>query len=93
VSGAAASAFARLGILNAMLRKPRSMQEMLTDPHFTYQVGRLVGAAEMAAHHMQMHGDEETKSAGVALKTVVDWFFVTDQDAKRGPTHEDVRPE
>ena len=69
------------------------MQEMLNDPHFTYQVGRLVGASEMAAHHMQLHGDEETKSAGLALKTVVDWFFVSEQDMKRGVTPEDVGPE
>jgi hypothetical protein len=68
------------------------MQEMLNDPHFTYQVGRLVGAAEMAAHHMQLHGDEETKSAGVALKAVVDWFFVSGEEAKRGAIPEELPP-
>lgn len=68
------------------------MQEMLNDPHFTYQVGRLVGAAEMAAHHMQLHGDEETKSAGVALKAVVDWFFISGEDTKRGTTPEEPPP-
>ena len=47
----------------------------------------------MAAHHMQLHGDEETKSAGLALKSVVDWFFISSDDVKRGATPEDARPE
>jgi hypothetical protein len=71
--------------LRRNVRQFRKMDELIQDPNFTYQIGRLVGASEMAAHHMKTHGDEETKSVGGALSNVVDWFFVSNESQKALP--------
>jgi hypothetical protein len=56
-------------------RRSRDLNELLRDPHFPYHVGRLMGAAEMAAHWMITQEDPQTKQMGRRLADIVSWFF------------------
>jgi hypothetical protein len=56
-------------------RKPRPMEDLLRDSALPYQIGRLIGAAEMAAHQLQLRGDDETKQIGAKLAEMTGWFF------------------
>lgn len=64
----------------------------MRDPHFHYQVGRLIGAGEMAGHWMSLQKDEQTQEMGKKLQETVGWFF-TDEHPQIPPTHgQDVTP-
>lgn len=56
-------------------RKARPLDELLKDPHFPYQVGRLIGASEMVSHWLELQKDETAQEMGRKLGTVVDWYF------------------
>ena len=58
------------------LRKPRPQEELVNDPGLPFQLWRLVGACEMAAHVLSMREDEEAKAIGVKLTGISDWFFI-----------------
>jgi len=64
---------------DALSHKVRPMEEILRDSGFPYHVGQLTGAAEMAAHWMTLHEDEEVKAMGAKLGEVVRWFFAEDE--------------
>lgn len=55
----------------------RPHREMEQDPGFPYQVGRLVGAAEMAAVAMRNGklSADELSDFGARLELVTAWFF------------------
>jgi hypothetical protein len=53
--------------------KPRLVS---SDPRFNYQVGRLVGATEMMANYMHLHGDE--KAQGMAARAFLSLEFFLD---------------
>lgn len=55
------------------------MEELLRDSSFPYQVGRLAGAAEVLAHWLMVHGDDEAKAMGAKLDNVVAWFFFPEE--------------
>jgi hypothetical protein len=62
-------------------KKPRPMEELLRDSAFPYQVGKLVGAASMAAYWMTLSEDDESKKMGEKLNEMVGWFY-TEQNRK-----------
>jgi hypothetical protein len=55
---------------------------MAEDPSFHLQVGRLVGASEMAAALLMVGklSAQELGDVGVRLQKVTDWFLVRDGD-------------
>lgn len=54
------------------LRKPT---ELHSDPNFHYMVGRLVGATEMLARYMQIHGDAQGKEMGQRVDALLGFFY------------------
>lgn len=58
-------------------RKPKNYGDMIADPAFVYQIGRLIGATEMASQLLTTT-DPPPDYAGIGenLAQVVDWFFV-----------------
>jgi hypothetical protein len=56
-------------------KKQRDLGELQTDPHFPFYVGRLVGAAEMTSHWLQLQPDNYDKDMGKRLAMVVGWFL------------------
>lgn len=58
------------------MRRARSLNDVLEDKNFVYQVGKLVGAAEMTSHWLQLQKEnEEAQALGAKLHEVVGWFF------------------
>ena len=55
----------------------------MNDPNFPYQVGRLVGAAEMTAQLLKLGklSAQEVVDVGVALEGVTNWFLERDKVA------------
>lgn len=64
-------------------RSPRDINKLLEDPQFPFQVGRLMGAAEMTSHWMMIQADEQQREVGRRLAQVVDWFFDDDNKTVR----------
>jgi hypothetical protein len=60
-------------------RKQRPMEDLLRDNALLFQIGRVVGAAQLAAVTMSQSGDENLKMQGAKLDEMVQWFF---EDAK-----------
>jgi hypothetical protein len=56
-------------------RKPKRFDEMVTDSVFPYQVGRLVGSAEMAGHLLTSQEHPDVKQIGERLLAQVNWFY------------------
>lgn len=56
-------------------RKPRQLEDLIRDSGFVFQTGRLVGAAELAAHWMVMQDNEEAKSMGNKLHNIVQFYY------------------
>jgi hypothetical protein len=54
------------------LRRP---DDMLNDPLTHLMTGRLIGAAEMTARYLQIHGDEQAKQVGHRLDDILEFFF------------------
>ena len=52
-------------------RKPKTYDVMVTDPVFPYQVGRLVGASEMAAQLLVNQENPDNKKIGEQMGEVV----------------------
>jgi hypothetical protein len=69
-------------------RKPKTYGEMIADPAFVYQIGRLVGAAEMSSRLLADSSDPAAQSIGSALGTATEWFFRSDPNLSNPP----VRP-
>ena len=61
--------------MSLRLRKPA---ELTTDPHYWIMVGRLIGASEMTARYMNVHGTEEMKQLSDRLDDILQFFFVND---------------
>jgi hypothetical protein len=70
-------------------RRGRNFEDLMRDPHFHYQVGRLIGAGEMAGHWMSLQKEEQTKEMGAKLQETVGWFFI-DEEHKASPPTEGV---
>ena len=70
-----------------MRSRPRPIEELIRDPAFPYQVGRLSGAAELVAHWLMIHGDEEGKAMGEKLQEVVSFstFRTRRSSGRRAP--------
>jgi hypothetical protein len=51
----------------------------MEDPYFPYQMGRLVGASEMAASLLTNQDSPDVKAIGANLGRVVEWFFEPDR--------------
>ena len=58
-----------------MLRRPRRFETLSSDPQFVYQMGRLVGAAEMAGRLLTTQEQPDVQKIGENLTAVVAWFF------------------
>jgi hypothetical protein len=56
-------------------RKPKDFDKLSADPVFHYQMGRLVGAAEMAGQLLTNQENPDVKQIGNNLNNVVGWFF------------------
>jgi hypothetical protein len=56
-------------------RKPKDFEKLSADPVFHYQMGRLVGAAEMAGQLLTNQENPDVKQIGNNLNHVVGWFF------------------
>lgn len=56
-------------------KKQRDLAELQTDPYFPFYVGRLVGAAEMTSHWLQLQPGSDGKDMGMRLAIVVGWFL------------------
>lgn len=54
------------------LRTPVDLQQ---DPNFNFMVGRLVGASEMMARYLQIHGDEKGKGMGTRVDALLTFFY------------------
>jgi len=61
--------------VSILYRKPKPLNMLMRDPAFPYQVGRLVGAAEMAGQLLLHQEHPDTNVIGTNLATVVGWFF------------------
>lgn len=55
------------------LRKPEDLQN---DPLTHLMTGRLIGAAEMTARYLQIHGDEQAQEIGKRLDNILAFFLV-----------------
>lgn len=76
-------------------RKPKTYGEMVADPAFVYQIGRLVGSAEMASNLLSDSSDPHSQSIGAYLSDTVSWFFRADSNLTTRPSSEPttlVRP-
>lgn len=56
-------------------RRVRGINELMADPEFPYMIGRMVGAAEMAAYWMELQDEPQTQSMGKRLHGVTAWFL------------------
>lgn len=61
------------------MRTPKPFADVSQDSHFSYQMGRLVGAAEMASQLLQTQDNPDIKTIGNNLAKVVDWFFMPEK--------------
>lgn len=61
----------------------RPYRKMVEDPGFHLQVGRLVGASEMAAALLLVGklSAQELADVGARLQSVTDWFLIRDEDS------------
>lgn len=64
-------------------RRAKSYGEMIADPAFVYQIGRLIGAAEMSSKLLASNSDPEAKAIGHGLENVVNWFFTPEAQTQR----------
>lgn len=69
-----------------LFRKARPMEELLQDRAFSFHVGQLMGAAEMASHWLKLREDPEAKAMGEKLAEVVGWFFTDPERPSRPPS-------
>jgi hypothetical protein len=56
-------------------KRLRPTDELLEDPAFPFQVGRIIGAAELVAHWLSMQPSEESKAMGNRLASVLDFYY------------------
>ena len=56
-------------------RDQKRIDEVLLHPSFPYQMGRLIGASELASYWMSIHEDVEIRRMGERLGNVAAWFF------------------
>jgi hypothetical protein len=56
-------------------RRPRPVDQLMVDQRFSYQMGRLVGAAEMAGQLLTTQDNPDVQKIGANLTAVVGWFF------------------
>lgn len=57
------------------MSKLRRAEELTSDPLTHLMTGRLIGAAEMMARYMQVHGDEQAQQMGQRLDLILQFFF------------------
>lgn len=53
----------------------RNPSELRDDKSFDYMVGRLVGAAEMMAHYMSLHGDDNARGMAERVFGTISFFL------------------
>ena len=64
-------------------RKPKSYEpEMISDPDIRYQVGRLVGACDLAAHLLSTQESPDVRVIGEHLRGTVAWFYYPDDGVR-----------
>lgn len=56
-------------------KRLRPTDELLEDPAFPFQVGRIIGASELVAHWLTMQPSEEAKAMGNRLALVLDFYY------------------
>jgi len=72
-------------------RRKQLSEQVFSDPHFDYMVGRLVGAAEMLCHYQALYGDERGRTmADIAHNTIS--FFLKEEDRYDLPKPIDEQP-
>lgn len=64
-------------------RKPKKFAEISADRAFPYQMGRLVGAAEMAGALLVNQENPDVKHIGQNLISVVSYFFEPTTSTRR----------
>jgi hypothetical protein len=61
-------------------KRLRPTDELLEDPAFPFQVGRIIGASELVAHWLSMQPSEESKAMGNRLASVLDFYYVPESE-------------
>jgi len=61
--------------LGVRVRKAKTFDQLLADSKFPYQMGRLVGACEMAGQLLTTQDTPDVQRIGANLNSVVAWFF------------------
>jgi hypothetical protein len=56
-------------------KKPREYATIAEDPALPYQIGRIIGAAEVAAQLLMKQENPDVKVIGDNLYRAVSWFF------------------
>lgn len=60
-------------------KRLRPTDELLEDPALLFQVGRIVGAAEMASHWLGMQPDEQAQAMGARLAASLEFYYVPEK--------------
>ena len=55
--------------------KMRELPDLHDDPKLDYMVGRLVGATEMLAFYVSLHGDEKMRGMAGRAYATLEFFF------------------
>ena len=55
--------------------KPKSFDNLISDPTFLFRIGRLIGASEMSAQLLLNQEQPDIKYIGTNLSNAVAWFF------------------
>ncbi len=66
-------------------RRTRTVHALAEDPRGDFMVGRLLGAAEMAALHLRLAGGD-LERYGDQLAGIVGWFLETEPVAETWPS-------
>jgi hypothetical protein len=56
-------------------KKPRPVQDLMSDPNALLMIGRTQGAIIMLSHWLGMREDDESKKMGQKMEEITSWFF------------------
>jgi hypothetical protein len=57
------------------MSKLRRAEDLQLDTQTHLMTGRLIGASEMMARYVQVHGDEQAQQMGQRLDAILQFFF------------------
>lgn len=73
-------------------RKPRAFTDLVGDPACPYWLGRLTGAAEMAARLLSDKDDPDVQRIGQSLASASSWFLETNSVRRRDEEQTQILP-